>query len=195
MKYGWFSPIKGTYPGLAQEDKTAPFKGDVDDLARGTIVVYNTDGTFSVADTADVEKDLYIALQDGYDRQAEFAGSSWYLGTAASSYADVVANPNLPAKSPLPHTGAKRGPAITALSLRMSGEYQTTEFKPDVGLVIGAHLTIDDGQLALAGASDPFIGIVTKAPTDRYLNDAPIAGLEDRNQGAMKSVLQFRTAV
>ena len=183
MKYGWFSPIKGTYPGLAQEDKTAPFDGDLDTLVRGTIVVYTADGTFKVATTADVDADLYVALQDGHDRQAEFAGSSWYLGKDGN----VIQEPGKPA--------VKRGPAITALSLRQSGEYQTTEFS-GTGLTIGVKLTVDAGQLkAVGSASDPYIAIVTKAPAKRYLNDAPIEGLEDRNQGAMKEVLQFRTAV
>lgn len=200
MAYGWFSPIKGAYPGMTQEDKTAPFAGDAtarSQLARGSILKY-TDAGFVFATAGEDGADLYVALQDGNDRQAEFAGTDWYLaqhGTATK----VTTDPGKFADG-TPHKlggTVTKGPAITGLSLRQSGEYQTSVFDTSATYAVGDKLVVKAGGILTKGAADAtsYVGIVTKAVTKRYLNDKAIDGLEDRNQGAMGEVLQFRTAV
>lgn len=200
MAYGWFSPIKGSYPGMTQEDKTAPFAGDAtarSQLARGSILKYTAAG-FVFAATGEDDADLYVALQDGNDRQAEFAGTDWYLSEYGEA-GKVQTDPNTFADG-TPHKlggTVTKGPAITGLSLRQSGEYQTSVFDKGETYAVGDKIVVKDGGILTKGDADAtsYVGIVTKAVTKRYLNDKAIDGLEDRNQGAMGEVLQFRTAV
>ena len=193
MAYGWFSPIKGSYPGMTQEDKTAPFAGERSQLVRGSILKYTAAG-FVFATAGEDGADLYVALQDGNDRQAEFAGTDWYLSKNGAA-GTVQTDPHRE-DAPLGGTITK-GPAVTGLSLRQSGEYQTSVFDTSATYAVGDKLVVKAGGILTKGAADAtsYIGIVTKAVTKRYLNDKAIDGLEDRNQGAMGEVLQFRTAV
>ena len=191
MAYGWFSPIKGAYPGMGQEDKTAPVKAsDIANVKRGIVLKYAA-GVFEIPSTATAGDDLYFALQSGDDTQAEFAGSTWYLpGGVNGPAADL-------AQSKILRDVAKngnRGPSVTGLSVYQSGEFQTDNFTGD--LALGAKLTFGaGGVLKEASGSDFVIGIVTAAPFDRYLNDKALitSGGIERNQGAMGKVIQFRT--
>ena len=44
QKYGWFSPVKGAYPGMGQEDKTAELVvSDAETVCRGMILELNAE--------------------------------------------------------------------------------------------------------------------------------------------------------
>jgi len=176
---GWFSPVKGSYPSLAQVDKTLPVKSGVTSIKRGTIVALEADaqgnsaeGVFDVAGATD--KLLYVSLQDYTDPTAGFAGSAFD-----------------------PKGGV---PRITALSLDQDGEYETTEFAQDVTYQAGDALKVVNGQLTKSTAdTDIIVGYVTVPATERWINNAiavPSNGTDQRlaiRTGANKYVLRFRT--
>lgn len=187
---GWFSPVKGSYPSLAQVDKTLPVKASVKKIARGTIVALEADsdsaeGVWNVATGA--AKLLYVALQDYTDPTAGFAGDAF--------------NPD-PHKLPAGIVGSGNGqPRITALSLDQEGEYETTEFKTDDTYAVGAPLYVVDGRLQATdpGSSATVVGYVTVGKTERWINNAiavPADGADQRlaiRTGANRFVLRFRT--
>ena len=76
---GWFSPVKGSYPSLAQVDKTLPVDDSASTLKRGMIVRLATDANneavWKLPDGT--SKILYVALQDYSDPTAGFAGSTF----------------------------------------------------------------------------------------------------------------------
>ena len=177
---GWFSPVKGTYPDLAQVDKTLPVKGGVKTIERGTIVTLKADsdgnsaeGVWDVAGATD--KLLYIALQDYTDPTAGYAGTAFD-----------------------PNGGV---PRINALALDMDAEYETSVF--DLALknncVAGDPLKVVNGRLAKASGGDNVIGYVTLPPTERWINNAIAVPADVTDQrlavrtGANKFVLRFRT--
>lgn len=175
---GWFSPVKGTYPDLAQVDKTLPVKGSVKTIERGTIVALKADsdgisaeGVWDVAGTTD--KLLYVALQDYTDPTAGFAGTAFD-----------------------PKGGV---PCITALSLDMDAEYETTVFDVEKTYAAGDPLKVVNGKLTKAENGDNVIGYVTKPKTERWINNAIAAPADVTDQrlavrtGANKLVLRFRT--
>lgn len=186
---GWFSPVKGSYPSLAQVDKTLPVKAGVKAITRGTIVALEADsdsaeGVWNVATGA--AKLLYVALQDYTDPTAGFAGDAF--------------NPD-PHKLPAGIVGSGNGqPRITALSLDQEGEYETTEFDTNGTYAVGAALYVNNGKLT---ATDPgsgtVVGYVTVGKTERWINNAiavPADGTDQRlaiRTGANKFVLRFRT--
>lgn len=176
---GWFSPVKGSYPSLAQVDKTLPIAAGSAKIERGTIVALaqgddpKSDGVFKVADATDTV--LYVSLQDDTDPTAGFAGSAFD-----------------------PKGGV---PAITGIDLAQDGEYETSVFAAG-DYVVGDKLYVADGQLTKTG-SGKVVGIVTRAPATRWVNDA-IAVPDQSNgktdprlalrTGARLSVLRFKTA-
>ena len=175
---GWFSPVKGTYPDLAQVDKTLPVKGGVKTIERGTIVALKADsdgnsaeGVWDVAGATD--KLLYIALQDYTDPTAGFAGTSFD-----------------------PKGGV---PCITALSLDMDAEYETSVFDAEKTYAAGDALKVVNGRLTKAENGDNVIGYVTKPKTERWINNAIAVPADVTDQrlavrtGANKFVLRFRT--
>lgn len=187
---GWFSPVHGSYPSLAQVDKTLPVKASVKAIARGTIVALEADsdsaeGVWNIATSA--SKLLYVSLQDYTDPTAGFAGDAF--------------NPD-PHKLPASIVGSGNGqPRITAISLDMDGEYETTEFKTDDTYAVGAALYVVNGKLQATdpGSSATVVGYVTAAPFERWINNAiavPSDGKDQRlaiRTGANKFVLRFRT--
>ena len=175
---GWFSPVKGTYPDLAQVDKTLPVKGGVKAIERGTIVALKADsdgnsaeGVWDVAGVTD--KLLYIALQDYTDPTAGFAGTAFD-----------------------PKGGV---PCITALALKLMVVKEENDPNPDKTYVAGDALKVVDGKLTKATSGDNVIGYVTKPATERWINNAiavPADGTDQRlavRTGANKFVLRFRT--
>ena len=200
QKYGWFSPVKGAYPSMHQEDKTAELVStDVEDVCRGTVLKLNDDGQFEVATSFTTGDDLYFCLQDGTDTQAEFAGGTWYGDTPYFKGPYQRGETTIPVPKVLRATGdgdptgvftRTTGPAVTGVSVYQSGEYQTSVFAAG-SYAVGDKLTVNSkGELQVA-ASGAYFAIVTKAPTSRYLNDKPMPS--GRNQGMMGDVLQFRT--
>jgi len=179
---GWFSPVKGSYPSLAQVDKTLPIAEGSAKIERGTIVALVADstgknGVFKVAEASD--EILYVSLQDDTDPTAGFAGTAF----------DPSGN------------GV---PAITGIDLAQDGEYETSVF--DGGedgkkvYKVGQKLYVKDGLLTNEG-SGKVVGVVTGVPTTRYVNDAVAvpdkAGSKDprlaKRTGARVSVLRFKT--
>lgn len=175
---GWFSPIKGSYPSLAQVDKTLPVKDGVTTITRGTIVALKEDasspeGVWDLASGTDAL--LYVALADYSDPTSGFAGSAFN-----------------------PQGGV---PRITAISLTMDGEYETTEFDSSKTYKAGEALYVDGGKLTnVKGSASVVAGYVTMPAATRWINDAialPANGTDPRlaiRTGANKSVLRFRTA-
>lgn len=176
---GWFSPVKGSYPSLAQVDKTLPIKAGSEKIERGTIIALVKDdtgtyknGVFKVAGTADTL--LYVSLQDDTDPTAGFAGTAFD-----------------------PKGGV---PAITGIDLAQDAEYETSMFAKG-NYEIGQALHVANGVLTTAG-SGKIVGYVTGVPTSRWVNDAVAvpdkAGSKDprlaKRTGARVSVLRFKTA-
>lgn len=176
---GWFSPVKGSYPSLAQVDKTLPIAEGASKIERGTIVALAEDstgksknGVFKVAEATD--KILYVSLQDDTDPTAGFAGTAFD-----------------------PAGGV---PAITGIDLAQDGEYETSVFA-DKTYTVGQALYVADGMLTNEG-SGTVVGYVTGVPATRWVNDAVAvpdkAGNTDprlaKRTGARVSVLRFKTA-
>lgn len=179
---GWFSPVKGSYPSLAQVDKTLPVDKDAA-IVRGTIVAMvangeSSEGKFQVATAKD--KLLYVSLQDYTDPTAGFAGTAFDQD---------------------PDGGV---PRITALSLDQDGEYETSVFDGD-GFTIGGALYVKDGFLTASGSEgDTVVGYVTALPAKRWVNNAIAVPDQTKLEkatdprlavrtGAQLSVLRFRT--
>lgn len=173
---GWFSPVKGSYPSLAQVDKTLPVDKDAA-IVRGTIVAMvasdadGKEGKFQVATAKD--KLLYVSLQDYTDPTAGFAGTAFD-----------------------PDGGV---PSITALSLDQDGEYETSVFT-GTGFKVGEPVYVDNGALVATNPGDgTVVGYVTAVPANRWVNNAiavPKDGTDQRlavRTGAQLSVLRFRT--
>ena len=179
---GWFSPVKGHYPSLAQVDKTLPVKTGVENIKRGTIIALeaddegkSTDGVWKVAGSTD--KLLYVSLQDYTDPTAGFAGTAFD-----------------------PAGGVH---AITGLDLAQEGEYETSVFDPKQTYKVGEALYVDEGVLTNSG-SGTIVGYVTRTTTDRWVNNAIAVPDQKKGEtdprlairpGAKLAVLRFRTAV
>lgn len=178
---GWFSPVKGSYPSLAQVDKTLPVKEGVKAIQRGTIVALKSDdagnsaeGVWDVATATD--KLLYVSLQDYTDPTAGFAGTAFD-----------------------PKGGV---PRITGIDLAQDGEYETSVFDTSKTYTVGEALYAVDGVLTNAGSEgDYVVGYVTAPSTSRWVNNAiavPADGTDPRlaiRTGATLKVLRFKTAV
>jgi len=183
---GWFSPLKGSYPSLAQVDKTLPVAAGANSIQRGTIVALVEDstgtskeGVFKVASATDTI--LYVSLQDYNDPTAGFAGTSFD-----------------------PRGGV---PAINGIDLHQDGEYETSVFDPDKEYKVGDKLYVADGVLTTAGSEGAtVVGVVTSPATERWVNNA--IAVPDQSKvttptdprlairtGANLSVIRFKTAV
>lgn len=178
---GWFSPVKGAYPGLGQVDKTLPLTAGID-LKRGMIVALKSgdgsdlqkNGVWGLPSATD--KLLYVALQDATDPTAGFAGTSFD-----------------------PKGGV---PCITALDLNQDAEYETSVFEgaPE-SFAIGDPLKANDKGFLVKSMSDSdvVVGYVTGVPTDRWVNNAiavPPGQTDQRlayRTGATMKVLRFKT--
>ena len=185
---GWFSPVKGSYPSLAQVDKTLPVSNTEgnDAIKRGTILAVvagsngNSDGEFTIAKVGNESKMFYVSLQDYTDPAAGYAGTTFD-----------------------PNGGT---PAITGIDLAQDGEYETSEFDNSDGLkyAVGTELTAKLGKLCPASAGDPSLGYVTRGVAERWVNNA-IALPSQKNgatdprvairTGANLQVIRFKTAV
>lgn len=174
---GWFSPIKGSYPSLAQVDKTLPVKSDATAIVRGSILALDGEGTEGVWKLANnTDKLFYVALQDYNDPTAGYAGTA--------------------------HGDRAGTPRITALSLDMAGEYETSEYDATKTYTVGGALTVSGGKLTPASeeGNNAVVGYVTLVPTSRWINNAislPSGGTDQRlatRTGAQKRVIRFRTA-
>jgi len=173
---GWFSPVKGSYPSLAQVDKTLPLVSDVDYLERGMVVELSKDADGNpVWDVSENGSGIvYVALTDLNDPTAGFAGTSF--------------DPK----------GGK--PAITAIDLHQDGEYETDMIDGD-GFEVGGYVGVADGMfIALASDSQSAkVGVVTAAPKSRWINNAIATppGEKDRRlayrTGARSKVIRFKT--
>jgi len=196
MAYGWFNPIKGSYPSHAQEDKTLQIDSGVTGearalICRGRILALKSNGdeapTWTLPSAGATAGILYFALQNIDDRQAEFAGATWYdAGQIPVGDRDGV-NPKV-----IP---IKNGPAISGIAATMSGEYETSEFDAaDTSIGAGTALKVDaNGKLVKAtSAEDNIVGYATAAAYKRWCNDAPVAGNPNRT-GANVKVLRFKT--
>jgi len=181
---GWFSPVKGSYPSLAQVDKTLPVSGEgVAKIQRGSIVALvedstgkYKDGVFKVASATD--KILYVSLQDYTDPTAGFAGSAFD-----------------------PKGGV---PAITGIDLGQDGEYETSVFNTNLEYKVGDKLSVSQGIITKAGDGDTVIGFVTSPKKDRWVNNAIAVPNQENGPtdprvavrtGASLSVIRFKTAV
>lgn len=186
---GWFSPVKGSYPSLAQVDKTLPVKTGVTGIQRGTIVTLKADdtgaskeGVWDIAPANGQDKLLYVALQDYTDPTAGFAGDAF---------------------NPDPDAAKGEGtPRITAIDLAQDGEFETSVFDTSKTYAVGEALYAVNGILTNVNPGSGYVvGYVTLPATTRWINNAiavPKDGTDPRlaiRTGATKAVLRFKTAV
>lgn len=181
---GWFSPVKGSYPSLAQVDKTLPVAAGAEAIKRGTIVALaedstgnSTEGVFKIASATDTI--LYVSLQDYNDPTAGFAGTSFD-----------------------PKGGV---PAITGIDLQQDGEYETSVFDTSKTYKVGDKLYVADGVLTNAGSEgDTVVGVVTSPAKERWVNNAIAVPSQENGAtdprlairtGANLSVIRFKTVV
>ena len=187
---GWFSPVKGSYPSLAQVDKTLPVDDSVKALERGMIVALapssgSEEGVWKVA-TADDAKLLYVALQDLSDPTAGYAGDAFNP------------DPNVTLPTNVPNAGVPGKPRITALDLIQDAEYETSVFDNTKTYAVGDALYVANGKLTNTGTT--IVGYVTLAPKDRWINNAVAVptGADRRlayRTGATEKVIRFKTAL
>lgn len=171
---GWFSPVKGSYPSLAQVDKTLPLGNGVE-IERGSIVALSKDGNGNPVwkQAGDNEATYYVALTEPTDPTAGFAGNAFDPkgdGTAA----------------------------ITAIDLAQDGEYETSVFDMTKTYEIGEALSVANGKLTKGGTKT--VGIVTAVPASRWINNAVAVpkGADRRlayRTGAREKVIRFKTAL
>lgn len=185
---GWFSPVKGSYPSLAQVDKTLPVAEGADTIQRGTIVALVEDstgtskeGVFKVADATDTI--LYVSLQDYNDPTAGYAGTAFVPEGGKSVPAGGV-------------------PAINGIDLQQDGEYETSVFDTSKTYKVGDKLYVAGGVLTNAGSEgDTVVGVVTSPAKERWVNNAIAAPSKQKDPrlalrtGASVSVIRFKTAV
>ena len=176
---GWFSPVKGSYPSLAQVDKTLPVDDSASTLVRGMIVTMATDtNSKPVWKIADGTKDTYyVALQDYSDPTAGFAGSTFD-----------------------PNGGT---PKINGIDLHQDGEYETSVFDSNIqDYAVGDELYVGEGGILTKTKAEgaQLVGIVTLAPTTRWINNAIALPADQKDPrlairtGANKPVIRFKTA-
>lgn len=180
---GWFSPLKGSYPSLAQVDKTLPVDGTAKSIKRGTIVALAEDSTGNSAEgvwkvATATDQVLYVSLQDYSDPTAGFAGTAFD-----------------------PKGGV---PKITAIDLHQDGEYETSMFDTTKTYKVGDKLYVNNGVLTNVDAgSATLVGIVTAPAKARWINNA--IAVPDQSDGetdprlairtgASQKVLRFKTA-
>ena len=174
---GWFSPVKGSYPSLAQVDKTLPIGGNFA-VERGMIVALGADSdgkpVWNMPAGTAADKILYVALTDSTDPTAGFAGTAFD-----------------------PKGGGT--PAITAIDLAQDGEYETSVFDLSKTYQIGDEIMAGaDGKITKGSGTT--IGYVTAVPTSRWINNA-VAFPKDADRrlaartGAREKVLRFKTAL
>ena len=172
---GWFSVVKGAYPGLDQIDRCLPVGTSETSIQRGSLV-YEDDSDTSVgpqfrlagaAQAADPRAYIYFSLVDQTNFTAGMAGS-YGQGPAGG-----VAK-------------------ITGLAVGMPLEVQTDQFDTGTGIVAGDLLAPGAGGLVTThAAGQNCIGQCTKAPFSRWVNDAvAVAG---RRTGANVEVINLRT--
>ena len=181
---GWFSPLKGVYPGLAQIDKTLSVGVGETGIVRGSLMYvdasYNTGdgGVFRLADegrATDPAAYLYFALVGQDDFQAGMAGS---IGQGNAQVGD---------ENGVFTAGAAR---VTGLAVGMPMEFQTDQFTGQ--LVTGDYLTCGaDGKLVKHTAGDNVVAQVTASAFNRWVNDA--VAIEGRRTGASVSVINARS--
>lgn len=179
---GWFSPVKGPYPSLAQVDKALPVAEGSSSIKRGTIVALvkdstgkSAEGVFKVAGATD--KILYASLQDYNDPTAGFAGTSF--------------DP----------TGGV--PKINGIDLGQDGEYETSVFDTNQTYNVGDSLYVNNGVLTSSGSAGyTVVGVVTAPPDERWVNNAIAVPSQENGPtdprtairtGANLSVLRFKT--
>ena len=179
---GWFSPLKGQYPSLAQIDKTLSVGVGEEGIVRGSLIYvdasYDGDagGVFRLAGAAqasDPTAHLYFALQGQDDFQAGMAGT---IGQGPAT----------------DQNGAAGAARITGLSVAMPLEFQTDQYYGD--LVVGQILTVgvdsetnEAGKLVAHSSGKNAVARVTAAPFERWVNDA--VAVEGRRTGAAVTVI------
>ena len=202
---GWFSPIKGAYPSLQQIDRTLLVDGTAtpENIHRGSLIAV-VNGKFKLATNAD-EGELYFALQDYMDSQADMAGQTNYNGGSHKVFTKADKETDDALGEGALHKDLNIGqylasydedfagqPAITGLSLRMPGEYQTNQF--DGTPEVGDKLTVENGKLKKVTASEAVVAVVTKAPFRRWINDFD-TNSKPTGTGNSTNVIQFITAL
>ena len=172
---GWFSVIKGAYPGLEQIDRVLNVGAGETGIQRG-FLVYEDDSDLSgapvfrlagVAQSTDPRKFIYFSLVDQTNLTAGMAGT---IGQGVAS-------------------GVAR---ITGLAVSMPLVVQTDQYDSVCGIVHGDLLGVGaGGVLTTHIAGSNCVGQCTKSPFSRWVNDAvAVAGYRT---GANVSVVELRT--
>lgn len=167
--YGHFNVIKGQYPSHAMTTAEAPVsKVTNKPVVRGSAVIKS--GANFVIATDELN-------------EASFTGIVYWALQGEDNAEAVVA-------------GGASGPKINAISGEMALEIETDQFSGTINN--GDKLTVTDGKVVAAVATDTVIGIASSDVYERWLNDCPLedgsatAALGYR-QGTMKEVVRFST--
>lgn len=171
------NPIKGAFPHKDQHDRTAVVAANSTAIERGSVIRVNSNGEFEIAPDAGVFP-MFLALQGYKDLQATMAG---FFGQGVG-----------PVEGP---GTASKGPAISGIHMDDGDVWETDMFDVDVAdsaWTINAKLTVKNGLITVVGEgdNDNVIGYLVKAPTFRYINNAPTAS--GIMTGESRKVIQFQ---
>lgn len=172
------NPIKGAFPHKDQHDRTAVVAADSTAIERGSVIRVNSNGEFEIASDAKVFP-MFLALQGYKDLQATMAG---FFGQGVGPVVD-------------PDKPVSKGPAISGIHMDDGDVWETDMFDTTVAdskWVINAKLTVKNGLITVAEAEgdDNVVGYLVKAPTFRYINNAPTAS--GIMTGESRRVIQFQ---
>lgn len=188
---GWFSPLKGAYPGLVQIDKTlsvaaAQYENAADAIVRGSLIYVDEDGAFALASATqatDQAAYIYFALMAQDDFVAGQAGTVGFGGATVGGVVPGVAR----------ITGLACGQPLEIQTDQFDQAFTGDDFDVNKFVTVGSG-TVDGvvraGVLVPATTGDNIVGVVTTAPFERYINDkVAVAG---RKTGAMGWVVNVR---
>ena len=168
--------IKGTYPGLQQNDKALALAAEETDVERGSLPKVNSDNEWELAGAADAGDAttpgafLYMALQPQDDLVAGMAGN---VGQGAVS-------------------ASEGQPVINALAVQPSQQIETDMFDAEANWVVGGWCSVGaDGVFTTHSTGETAIAKVDAVPATRWVNNAPaVVGWRTGNS---KSVITLTT--
>jgi len=165
--------LKGAYPTLQQIDKTLPKSADeTGDIERGSLLYENADNEWRIAGVAQAGTAntipgpfLFLALMPDTDLVAGMAGD-------------------------VPTSGNE--PVLTGLAISPSVEIETDMYDSGGSYTVGQFLKVGaNGNFVAQTDGFTAIGIVTKTPYTRWVNNAPaVTGWRTGNN---VSVIALRT--
>lgn len=167
MPQGHFNVLKGAYPTLDQLDKVLPVADAETGIVRGSTLRIDTSGA-----------------NDAWVRTAADAASQGAANTPGPVIYFALQDQGQP--------DVDMSGVVNAIPCTMPMEVETDQFDAGGTFAVGAFVSAGaDGQVVDHADDLTAIGVVTKGPYSRWVNDAvAVAG---KRTGARKNVIAFLT--